>query len=83
MAIEMFKTEITNQDFRITNMYNYYIPPQIKEDTLEGGQTYNSLHILTGMQSNKIVRTFAPNVILTNNIATVGQLDKKSSKNIR
>lgn len=77
MAIEMFKSEITNQDSRITNMYNYYIPPQIKEEPLEGGQTYNSLHLLTGMQSNRIFKTYAPNVILTNNVATVGQLDEK------
>lgn len=77
MAIEKFKSESTNKNTRVTNMYNYYIPPKQDDEPLEGGQTYNSLHILTGMQSNRIVRTFAPNVILTNNIATVGQLDEK------
>lgn len=82
MAIEKFKSESTNKNTRVTNMYNYYIHPKQDDEPLEGGQTYNSLHILTGMQSNRIVRTFAPNVILTNNIATVGQLDEKKVQKI-
>lgn len=79
LAVEKFKEETTKNygDKRVTNMYNYYIPPQQEDMPLEGGQTYNSLHILTGMQANRIYKTYAPNVILTNNKADIGQLDEK------
>lgn len=82
MAIEKFKSESLNKNTRVTNMYNYYIPPKQEDEPLEGGQTYNSLHILTGMQSNRVYRTYAPNVILTNNTATVGQLDENKVQKI-
>lgn len=83
MAIEKFKKEsITNPRKHVTNMYNYYLQPTYEDSPLEGGQTYNSLHILTGMKSNRIMKTYAPNVILTNNTASVGQLDEKKVKQI-
>lgn len=77
MAVEKFKTETAQKSSnRVTNMYNYYIPPTQEDMPLEGGHAYNSLHLLTGMQSNRVNRTYAPNVILTNDTASVGQLDE-------
>lgn len=78
MAIEKFKTETAQKSSkRVTNMYNYYIPPSQEDMPLDGGHVYNSLHLLTGMQANRIYKTFAPNVILTNDTASVGQLDEE------
>lgn len=83
MAVEKFKTETAQKSSnRVTNMYNYYIPPTQEDMPLEGGQAYNSLHLLTGMQSNRVNRTYAPNVILTNDTASVGQLDEEKIQKI-
>lgn len=83
MAIEKFKTETAQKSSnRVTNMYNYYIPPTQEDMPLEGGHAYNSLHLLTGMQSNRVNRTYAPNVILTNDTASVGQLDEEKIQKI-
>lgn len=84
LAVEKFKEETTKNygDIRVTNMYNYYIPPQQEDMPLEGGQTFNSLHLLTGMKANRIVKTYASNVILTNNTAHVGQLDEKKVQKV-
>ena len=83
MAVEKFKTETAQKSSnRVTNMYNYYIPPTQEDMPLEGGHAYNSLHLLTGMQSNRVNRTYAPNVILTNDTASVGQLDEEKIQKI-
>lgn len=83
MAIEKFKTETAQKSSkRVTNMYNYYMPPTQEDMPLEGGHTYNSLHLLTGMQSNRVNRTYAPNVILINDTASVGQLDEEKIQKI-
>lgn len=83
MAVEKFKTETAQKSSkRVTNMYNYYIPPSQEDMPLDGGHVYNSLHLLTGMQANRIYKTFAPNVILTNDTASVGQLDEEKIQKI-
>ena len=83
MAVEKFKTETAQKSSkRVTNMYNYYIPPTQEDMPLEGGHAYNSLHLLTGMQSNRVNRTYASNVILTNDTASVGQLDEEKTQKI-
>lgn len=83
MAIEKFKTETAQKSSkRVTNMYNYYIPPSQEDMPLDGGHVYNSLHLLTGMQANRIYKTFAPNVILINDTASVGQLDEEKIQKI-
>lgn len=83
MAVEKFKTETAQKSSkRVTNMYNYYIPPLQEDMPLDGGHVYNSLHLLTGMQANRIYKTFAPNVILTNDTASVGQLDEEKIQKI-
>ena len=83
MAVEKFKTESAQKSSkRVTNMYNYYIPPSQEDMPLDGGHVYNSLHLLTGMQANRIYKTYAPNVILINDTASVGQLDEEKIQKI-
>ena len=85
IAFERFRQEIAESSphFRVSNMYNYYHRPQFDGDmALEGGHNYNALHVLTGMESDRVYSPDIDNVLIHNDTAILGKLDEERVKSI-